>query len=85
MNKTNISRILFSLALIAALALAVVPMAPAHALSNSTANIAITSVNNANTMIPTPNNGVVCKSVTFWRNGHRIVLRVCHKVEKPSS
>ena len=81
MNKINFSYILFSLALIAAIALAVVPMASAHALSSSTANTVITGAN----QVLTPNNGVVCKSFTVWRNGHRIVVRVCHKIEKPSS
>ena len=81
MNKIKFFHILFSLALIGALALAVVPMSPAHALSSSTANTVITSAN----QVLTPNNGVVCKSVTVWRNGHRIVVRVCHKIEKPSS
>jgi hypothetical protein len=81
MNKIKFSYILFSLTLIAALALTVIPMAPAHALSSSTANTVMTSAN----QVLTPNNGVVCKSVTVWRNGHRIVIRVCHKVEKPSS
>ena len=81
MKKIKFFHILFSLALIAALALAVVPMVPAHALSNLTANTVMTSAN----QVLTPNNGVVCKSFTVWRNGHRIVVRVCHKIKKPSS
>ena len=81
MKKINFFHILFSLALIAALALAVVPMAPAHALSSSTTNTMMIGAN----QVLTPNNGVVCKSFTVWRNGHRIVVRVCHKIKKPSS
>jgi hypothetical protein len=84
MNKINISGIVFSLALIAALAFAVVPMSPAHALSNSAVDTVMTNANHVETTILAPNTGVVCKSVVVWRNGHRIVLRVCHKIEKPS-
>jgi hypothetical protein len=84
MNNIKFSHILFSLALIAALALAVVPMAPAHALSTST-GIAVMTVNQDNTTVLTSNSGVVCRSIVIWRNGHRTVVRRCHKVTNPVS
>ena len=80
MNKIKFSHIVFSLALIAALAFATVPMAPAHALSNSSVSTMV-SENQANTL----NTGIICKSVTFWHNGHRVVVRTCHRVTKPTA
>jgi hypothetical protein len=30
-------------------------------------------------------NGIlVCRTVIEWRNGHRVVVRRCHRVEKPA-
>jgi hypothetical protein len=84
MNKIKFSHILFSLALIAALALAAVPMAPAHALSTSTANTVMIA-NQVNAEVLTSNSGVVCKSIVIWRNGHRTVVRRCHKSTDPAS
>jgi hypothetical protein len=84
MNNIKFSHILFSLALIAALALAVVPMAPAHALSTSTAN-AVMTANQVNAEVLSSNSGVVCKRIVIWRNGHRTVVRRCHKVTNPAS
>ena len=83
MNKIKFSHIVFSLALIAALAVASLPMAPAFALSTSSAT-AMAVGNQVNNTVLAPNTAVVCRSITVWRNGHRIVVRTCHKVTKPT-
>ena len=80
MNKIKLSHIVFSLALIAALAATSIPTAPAYALSNSSAHVVV-----AEKQAAALGNNIVCKSVTYWRNGHRVVVRVCHKVTKPES
>ncbi len=78
--KTNkLSHVLFSLAVIAALVLAAVPMAPAHALSASPAQT--TSISATDTASYT-SAVVICRSITFWRNHHRITVRVCHRVHR---
>jgi hypothetical protein len=85
MNKIKLPHILFSLALVAALALTVVPMAPAYALSGTTTNTGMTA-NQVNAPLLSSDTGVlVCRSIVIWRNGHRIVVRRCHKVTKPAS
>jgi hypothetical protein len=86
MKTIKISRILFSLAVIGALVLAAVPAAPVFALSTSAANT-ISAEKQLNA--PAPNAGpissgtLVCRSVVRWHNGHRIVIRVCHRVANP--
>ena len=80
MNKIKFSHIVFSLALIAALAFATIPMAPVHALSNSSASTAV-SEKQAEPL----DHGVVCKNVIIWHNGHRVVVRICQKVTKPTA
>jgi hypothetical protein len=84
MNKTQTSHILFSLALIAALALAAVPAAPAFALSASSATSPAIAASQNNAPALAPSSILVCRSFIEWRNGHRIVVRRCHKVTKPS-
>ena len=76
MKTLKLSHLLFSLSVIAALMLAAFPSAPAHALGNSSAGATTLSAN-AN---GSPAAVIVCKSVVKWRDGHRIVVRVCHRV-----
>ena len=79
MKTTKLSHVLFSLAVIAALMLAAVPMAPVHAMSASPAQTA--SISAAGTSSTSLTAGVViCRSITFWRHGYRITVRVCHRV-----
>jgi hypothetical protein len=88
MKPIKLSHILFSLALIAALTIAAVP-APVHALAASSAGAASTgntiAANQSNAPIVAANSTWVCKSVVVWRHGHRIVVRKCHKAEKPAA
>jgi hypothetical protein len=84
MNKIKTSHILFSLALIAVLALAVVPAAPVYALSASATNPVI-AANQGSASALAPNGIVVCKTIIEWHNGHRVAVRRCHKVEKTAS
>jgi len=84
MNKIKFSHIVFSLTLIAALAVASIQLAPAHALSTSSANAMLVE-NQINPTTLTSDSGVVCKNITVWRNGHRVVVRNCPKVAKPAS
>lgn len=76
MKTTKISHIVFSLAVIAALMLAAVPMAPAHALTSTASAQATTLTAPDNS----PANAVVCRSFTVWRHGHRVTIRICHRV-----
>lgn len=62
--------------MIAALVMAAIPAAQAYALSGSAADHTSISAAGADA----PANAVVCKSVVKWRNGHRIVVRVCRRV-----
>lgn len=80
MKTTKLSHVLFVLAVIAALMLAAVPMAPVHAMSAS-ADTQTTSVAAADGSSSTLTAGaVVCVWRTFWRNGHWVRVRVCHRV-----
>jgi hypothetical protein len=87
MKTIKISHILFSLAVIGALVLAAIPAAPAFALSASAAN---TLSAEKQLSAPAPNadlassGALVCRSVVRWHNGHRIVVRVCHRVANPA-
>ena len=81
MKTTKLSHVLFSFALIAALVLAAVPMAPAYAMStSSTGTASISGTINPSAVVTA--GAVVCRSITFWRNGHRITVRVCHRVHQ---
>ena len=80
MKTNNLTYVLFSLAIIAALFAAAIPMAPVHAMSASSATTTISS--NADTSVV---NALVCRHVVKWVHGHRISVRVCHKVDKPGA
>lgn len=72
--KTNkFFNLFFSLVMIAALIVAAVPAVSAHALTPSQTQISSTSA---------APDAVVCVRKTVWHNGHRVVIRVCHKVHK---
>ena len=81
MKTSKLSHLLFSLAVIAALMLAAVPMAPVYALSDSAArqSTSIAAADNSSSAL-TATSTVVCRSWTVWRNGHRVTIRVCHRV-----
>ena len=82
MKTTKLSHLLFSVALIAALVLAAIPSTPVYAMSDSTPQQS-TSISAADIASSTLSAGaVVCRSITFWRNGHRVTVRVCHRVHK---
>jgi hypothetical protein len=79
MKTIKLPQILFSLAMIAVIVFAALPVSSAHALSNSSTTpvLASASAGGAGAVI---GNIVVCKNVTVWRNGHRVTVRVCHRV-----
>jgi hypothetical protein len=79
MKPVKLSHLLFSLAVISALVLAAIPVAPAYALTASASDQTSISAAGADA----PANAMVCRSVVKWRNGHRIVVRVCHRVRPP--
>lgn len=81
MKNIKLSHVLFSLALIAALGLAMVPAAPVHALSVSAASTNPTlAVGQAQAPALLAPNALVCRTVIVWRHGHRIAIRRCHRV-----
>jgi hypothetical protein len=82
MKTTKLSHLLFSIAVIAALVFGAFPMAPAYAMS-SAPSTHTTSLSATGDDSPVLASGVVvCRSITFWRNGHRITVRVCHRVHR---
>lgn len=84
MKTIKLSHLLFSLAVVAALMMAAVPAAPAYALSNSASQItSIAAADNDSTVLTA--GAVVCRSTTIWRNGHRVTIRVCHRVHRPNA
>jgi hypothetical protein len=78
MKPVKLSQLLFSLAVISALVMAAIPTAPAYALSAYASASDQTSISAAGADAPA--NAVVCKSVVKWRDGHRILVRVCRRV-----
>ena len=82
MKTTRVSHLLFSLAVVAALVLAAIPMAPVHAMSSSpSAQVATLSAADDSAAAVAPS-AVICRSITFWRHGHRVTVRVCHRVPR---
>ena len=84
MKTIKLSHVLFSFAVIAALMLAAVPMAPAHAMTtSSTQTTGLPAITGSHATVLT-SGAVVCRSITVWRHGHRITIRVCHRVHPHS-
>jgi hypothetical protein len=83
MKTIKLSHILFSIAMVAALALAAIPASPAHALSDSAAQQS-TSISAADNHSPTLSDAsaVVCRTKIFWCHGYRVSIRVCHRVHR---
>ncbi len=81
--KTNkLPYVLFSLAMIAALVFAAIPLAPAHAMSASSTGTSISATASGASV---HGNVLVCRDVIKWIHGHRISVRVCHWVHKPDT
>ncbi len=81
MKTTKLSYLLFSLAMVTALVLAAIPVSPAHALSASAASQSTSiAADNPSTVLTA--GIVVCKDRIVWRHGHRIAIRVCHKIPR---
>jgi hypothetical protein len=85
MKNIKLFHILFSLAIIAALALASLPMAPAYALSASAGSTASISASQADVVPAIVNQGVICRDIVVWKNGHRYVRRVCYRNPRPTN
>lgn len=83
MKTIKFAQILFSIAVITALALALFPVTSAHAMSAGGASTAISSgeFGGAGALVGT--SGVVCRSKHVRHNGHWVTIRVCHRVDKP--
>jgi hypothetical protein len=81
MKPTKLFHVLFSMVVIAALVFASVPMTSAHALSTtSTRSTGLATIGG---YAPTLISGIVmCRSIIVWRHGHRITVRVCHRVHR---
>lgn len=77
MKTIKLAHILFSLTVIAALALAVVPT-PVFSLSAGSAGL-------SSQPTLTATGGLVCHTVVIWHNGHRTVIRRCHRVSSTAS
>ena len=82
MNRNKLTYILFSLAVIAALLIAAVP-APVFALSGTTTPSAAAGVQLTADLPSTPSY-IGCRSVGFWRLGHWVVIRLCHRGPNPA-
>jgi hypothetical protein len=80
MKNIKVSHLLFSLVLIATLSLALVPTAPAHALSASVITSPVLTENQSGAPMLSASGALVCRSIVVWRHGHRFVVRKCHRV-----
>jgi hypothetical protein len=80
MSKTRFFQILFSLAVIVALTLALAP-APVYALSAPTTNPAVSL--SAAPQASAPSSVLICRRVVVRHNGHVIKVLRCHRVSKP--
>jgi hypothetical protein len=86
MKRTKLSYLLFGFAMIAALVLAAIPSAPVYALSDSATqqSASIGAADNSSTTVSAAG-AVVCRTKIFWRNGHRVSIRVCHRVHRAAA
>ena len=82
MKTTKLSYVLFSLAMIAALVFAAIPLAPAHAMSATSTSTSISAIASGTSV---HGSVWVCENVVKWIHGHRISVRVCHRVHKPDT
>ena len=82
MNRNKLTYILFSLAVIGALLIAAVP-APVFALSGSP-SVSASAGAQLTAGLPTAPSYIVCRSVAFWRFGHWVVIRFCHRGPNPA-
>jgi monoamine oxidase len=80
MKTTKLTHILFSLAVIAALVLAAVPVAPAHAMGISPSTQATSLSATSGQASASVAGAVVCHSLHVWRHHHWVTIRVCHRV-----
>ena len=83
MKTIKLSHVLFSIAVVTALVLAAIPAAPAYALSSSATQTSIAAADNVSPALSA--SVIVCRRVVIWHNGHRIVVRVCHRVHRPDT
>ncbi len=81
MKTTKISYIVFSLAMIAALVFAAIPMTPAHAMSAAGTTASLSATTN----VQTSGGILICHHIVRWYHGHRISIRICHWFHKPSA
>jgi hypothetical protein len=87
MKRTKLSHLLFGFAMIVALALAAIPAAPAYALSDSATqqSASIGAADNNSPALSASGAVIVCRTKVFWRNGHRVSIRVCHRVHRSAA
>jgi len=85
MKTIKLSHMLFSLAVVAALAFAAIPAAPVYALSDSASQTTSIAAADNDSPVLTAGGAVVCRTKVIWRNGHRVSVRVCHRVHRPNA
>jgi hypothetical protein len=85
MKTIKLSHLLFSLAVIAALVLSAVPATPAFALSSVSAQTSVTAADDDSSTLTAGASAVVCRKKVIWRDGHRVVIRVCKRVHRPNA
>lgn len=85
MKTVKLSRLLFSLAVIAALVAAAIPAAPAYALADSAPQAASLTASDGASAVLTATSAVVCVKKVIWRDGHRVLVRVCKRVHRPNT
>ena len=83
MKTIKLSHVLFSIAVVTALVLAAIPAAPVYALSSSATQTSLAATDNVSPTLTA--SVIVCRSVVRWYHGHRIVVRVCHRVHRPDT
>ena len=85
MKTIKLSHVMFSLAVIAALVAAAIPAAPAYAMAPESAQTSIAASDGDLTTLTAGVGAVVCRSKVIWRDGHRVVIRVCKRVHRPNT
>ena len=85
MKTIKLSHVLFSIAVVTALVLAAIPAAPAYALSSSATQTSIAAADNHSPTLTAGAGALVCRTKVVWRHGHRVFIRVCHRVHRPDT
>lgn len=84
MKTIKFPHLLFSLAVIAALVITALPAAPAYAMAPDSTHASLTATHSDQAALTSGVSAIVCWNKVVWRDGHRVVIRVCKRVHRHS-